>query len=121
MTENYLILPLGRIPPLDEFLDALKITPAGLAAQLFQGVYNELFVWSIDLRAQYDQYYCVEYPTLPDYLELAHEIYLDPTELEKTYILKIKSPGGVLEEAYDDNVCDLVIACVRKLEDSHED
>lgn len=121
MTENYVVLPLRRIPPLDEFLDALKIKPAGLAAQLFTGVYNQLFAWSNDLRAQYDQYYCVEYPTLAAYLELMHDIYLDPSELEKKHILKIKSPGGVLEAAYDDNVWDAVIACVRKLEDGHED
>ncbi|WP_374393778.1 hypothetical protein [Tabrizicola sp.] len=121
MTENYHVLPLRRIPPLDEFLDALKIKPVGLAAQLFTGVYNQLFAWSNDLRAQYDRYYCVEYPTLAAYLELTHDIYLDPAELAKRHILKIKSPGGVLEEAYDDNVWDTVIACVRKLEDSHED
>lgn len=121
MTEKALVLPLRRIPPLDEFLDALKIKPPGLAAQLFTGVYNQLFTWSNDLRVQYDQYYCVEYPTLAVYLELAHEIDLDPSDLEKTHILKIKSPGGVLEEAYHDNVLDAVIACIRKLEDSHED
>lgn len=121
MTEKDLVLPLRRIPPLDEFLNALKIKPSGLAAQLFTGVYNQLFPWSNDLRSQYDRYYCVEYPTLATYLELAHEIYLDPDELEKPHILKIKSPGGVLDEAYDDNVRDTVIACVRKLEDSHED
>lgn len=121
MTENYYVLPLRRLPPLDEFLDALKIRPAGLAAQLFTGVYNQLFAWSTDLRAQYDQYYCVEYPTLAAYLELTQDIYLDPAELEKTHILRIESPWGVLEEAYDDNVWDTVIACVRKLEDSHED
>ncbi|MEE4210983.1 MAG: hypothetical protein V2I43_17170 [Parvularcula sp.] len=121
MIENDLVLPLRRIPPLDEFLGALKIKPAGLAAQLFTDVYDQLFAWSTDLRAQYDQYYCVEYPTLAAYLELAHDIYLDPAELERTHILKIKSPGGVLWEAYDDNVRDTVIACVRKLEDSHED
>lgn len=121
MTDSFDVLPLRRIPPLDEFLGALKIKPAGFGAQLFTGVYNQLFVWSDDLRAQYDQYYCVEYPTLAAYLELAHAIYLDPAELAKTHILKIKSPGGVLEEAYDDNVWDTVIACVHTLEDSHED
>lgn len=121
MTDDVIVLPLRRIPPLEEFLNALKIKPAGFAGQLFTGVYNQLFSWSTDLRAQYDRYYCVEYPTLATYLELAHEIYLDPAELEKPHILKIKPPGGVLEEAYEDNVRDTVIACVRKLEDSYED
>lgn len=121
MTEKNLVLSLRRIPPLGEFLDALNIKPAGFAAKLFTDVYNQLFAWSTDLRAQYDHYYCVEYPTLAAYLELAHEIYLEPAEREKTHILKIKSPGGVLEEAYDDNVRDTVINCVRKLEDNHED
>lgn len=120
MIEKDLILSLRRIPSLDEFIDALKIKPTGFAAQLFTGVYNQLFAWSTDLRTQYDQYYCVEYPTFAAYLELVHEIYLDPIELEKAHILKIKSPGGVLEEAYEDNVRDAVIDCVLKLENRLE-
>ena len=121
MNDKFLVLPVRRIPPLGEFLDALKIKPTGLAAQLFTGVYNQLFVWSDDLRAQYDRYYCVEYPTLAAYLELMHEVYLDQAELEKTHILAVESVGGVLEEAYDDNVWDTVVACIRNLEDGHED
>ena len=120
MNDRDLILPTSRIPSVEEFLDILHIKPAGFAAQLFMAVYDQLFSWSKDLRVEYERYYCVEYPTFANYLELAHEIYLEPEDLGKVYILKIKSPGGVLDEAYNDNVMDDVIECIKKLEDSHE-
>lgn len=120
MSERDFILPTSRIPPVGEFLDILQIKPAGFAAQLFTTVYDQFFSWSKDLRVEYERYYCVEYPTFANYLELAHEIYLDPAALGKAHILKIKSPSGVLDEAYNDNVKDTVIDCIKKLEDSHE-
>lgn len=120
MSEGDLILPTSRIPTVDEFLGILNIKPASFAAQLFTAVYDQFFSWSKDLRVEYERYYCVEYPTFASYLELAHEIYLEPAELGKAHILKIKSPGGVLEEAYNDNVRDTVVDCIRKLEDGDE-
>lgn len=120
MSDRDLILPTSHIPSVEEFLDALHIKPAGFAAQLFRAVYDQFFSWSKDLRVEYERYYCVEYPTFANYLELAHEIYLEPPELGKVYILKVKSPGGVMDEAYNDNVRNTVIDCIRKLEDGHE-
>lgn len=120
MSDRDLILPTSHIPSVEEFLDALHIKPAGFAAQLFTAVYDQFFSWSKDLRVEYERYYCVEYPTFANYLELAHEIYLEPAELGKAYILKVKSPGGVMDEAYNDNVRNTVIDCIRKLEDGHE-
>lgn len=120
MNDRDLILPTSRIPSAEEFLDILHIKPAGFAAQLFTAVYDQLFSWSQDLRLEYERYYCVEYPTFAKYLELAHEIYLGPAELGKAHILKVKSPGGVLDEAYNENVRNTVIECIRKLEESHE-
>jgi hypothetical protein len=119
--EDDLILSVNFIPTFEQFLEALHIKSAGLGAQLFNGVYNQIFVWSTDLRDEYEKYYCVEYPQLNAYLELAHEIYLNPEELEKKHILKIKSPSGIADKAYDDNVLDIVIDCIRKLEAMHED
>lgn len=120
MSEKHLILPTRCIPSIGEFFDVLKIKRSGFAAQLFTTVYDHLFTWSTDLRVEYERYYCVEYPTFASYLELAHEIYLEPAERDKAHILKIKSPGGVLEEAYDENVRKAVIGCIRMLEDGRE-
>jgi hypothetical protein len=120
VSEKDIILPTSRIPLIGEFLDALRIKPTGLGAQLFTGVYDQFFAWSTDLRLEYERYYCVEYPTFAAYLELAHEIYLEPAELEKAHILKIRATGGVLDEAYEDNVLEVVIDCIRKLEKGHE-
>lgn len=117
MSNRDIILPTSRIPSVGEFLDVLHIRPGGFAAQIFTAVYDQFFSWSKDLRVEYERYYCVEYPTFANYLELAHEIYLEPAELEKAHILRIKSPGGVLDESYNENVRDTVIDCIRKLED----
>jgi hypothetical protein len=120
MTDSSLVLPMSRIPSAEEFLDILQIKPGGFAAQLFTTVYDQFFAWSKDLRSEYERYYSVEYPTFANYLELAHEIYLQPADLEKAHILKIKSLGGLLEQAYEENVRDTVINCIRKLENSYE-
>lgn len=120
MSEKDIILPMNRIPSVDEFLDILHIKPAGFASQIFTAVYHQFFTSSKDLRVEYERYYCIEYPTFASYLELAHEICLEHADLEKPYIFQIKSPGGVLEEAYPENVQNTVIDCIRKLEESHE-
>lgn len=121
MKENDLILPLQRIPSAEEVFKALGIRTGGLAAQLFGRVHQQLFAWSTDLREQYDRYYCVEYPTLAAYLDMAHDIHLESDDLAKRYVFKVQSPGGVLDEAYDDNVLDAVLGCIRTLELAHED
>jgi hypothetical protein len=115
-----LILAVDHMPEIGEFLEALEVRPGGFGAQLFTEIYEQFFTGSTNLRDQYERYYCVEYSTLQTYLELAHEIHLTPEELEKRYILKIKSPSGIVDRAYDDNVLDVVIDCIRKLEVSDE-
>lgn len=121
MNREDLILPVRRIPDLTEFLGALHVKPGGLGGKLFTEIYEQFFSWSIDLRVEYERYYCVEYPTLQRYLELAHEIELPPEQLEKQYILKVKSPSGMIDRAYDDNILDVVVDCIKQLEDSNED
>ncbi len=120
MFGDHFILPTNYIPTVREFLEALEIRPNGLGAQLFTEVYEEFFCQSTDLRGQYEKYYCVEYKTLRKYLEFAHEVYLDPDQLEKMHILEIESPGGVVDEMYDDNVLDKVLDCLKRLEALHE-
>ena len=120
MTREELILPVSRIPDVAEFLAVLEVRPGGLGAQLFTEIYEQFFTWSTDLRVEYERYYCVEYATLQRYLELAHEIDLTPEQLEKQHILKVKSPSGIIDLAYDDNILYVVIDCIKKLEGSYE-
>lgn len=121
MRDDDLILTTNCQPTLADFLEALGVRPTGLGAQLFTAVHNQFFVCSTDLRQEYEKYYCVEYLTLRDYLELAHEICLDSAALEKKYILKIKSPSGVVDRVYEDSSLDVVLDCLRKLEKACED
>ena len=58
----------------------------------------------------------MEYPTFIDYLELAHEIYLIPDQAEKLHVLKIKSPSGVMDAAYDENLTSKIVEYVKNLE-----
>jgi hypothetical protein len=120
MNEKDLILPMDRVPDVTELFGALKIKPTGLAATLMSNVYNQFFIWSTDLRDEYERYYCVEYPSFASYLELAHEIYLDPDALAKRHVLKIKSPGGVVDEAYDGNAMEAILGCLKTLESNRE-
>lgn len=120
MSREDLILPVRRIPDVAEFLAALEVKPGGLGGKLFTEIYEQFFSWSTDLRVEYERYYCVEYRTLQRYLELAHEIELTPEQLEKQHILKVKSPSGMIDRAYDDNILDVVIDCIKKLEGSNE-
>jgi hypothetical protein len=121
MWDDELILPINYRPTIAEFLGVLGLKPRGLGAQLFTAAYNQFFVWSTDLRDEYQRYYCVEYPTFDAYLQLAHDLELEPAELEKKYILKIRSTSGVVDRAYDDSSLDTVLECIRKLEEMHED
>lgn len=114
------ILSVNFIPEFSDFLNVLQIGNTGLGAQLFKSVYDHIFVASTDLRKEYDRYYCVEYPSLCEYLECAHDAYLEDNELEKTHILKFKQDHGLMNQAYDDNILETVVDAIRKLEDKNE-
>ena len=120
MNEEILILPVNRVPEALEFLEALEVKPGRFGAQIFTEIYEQFFRLSVDLRDQYERYYCVEYPTLQLYLEVAQEVYLSPDDLEKRHILRIKPSLMTVDQAYDNNVLDVVIDCIRRLEASDE-
>ena len=120
MSDGLFVVAINRIPSVDEFLTHLQIRAGGLAAQLFISVYEQLFAHSRDLRDEFNRYYCVEYPTLAEYLELAHELELEPAELEKAHILKIKSSWGLLDESFEENIRKTILDSVLELELSHE-
>lgn len=115
------ILAVNSVPTLEAFLHTLGIKPQGLGAQLFEGVYRNFFSYSKDLREEYRRFYSVEYTNFETYLDLVHEVDLEPHELEKRHVFKIKSPSMVVDQAYDDNTMDAVVACIRKLETPNED
>lgn len=120
MSDTYFIIAVSRIPAVEEFLDHLQIKAGGLAAQLFTGVYEQLFASSRDLRDEYQRYYCVEYPTLAEYLELAHELELEPAQLDKAHILKITASWGMLDESYEENIRKTIVDSVLEMEAGDE-
>lgn len=121
MSEGDFVLTTNRIPSFSEFLDMLQIKSRSFGAQLFQNVYDEIFVVSKDLRKEYEKYYCVEYPDFESYLDVAHEIHLNPAQLEKLHVLSVESPISIVNDTYDDNVRDKIFSCIRKMEGNYED
>ena len=120
MNDEMLILSVNVIPEFSEFLSALKIKNATLGAQLFKSVYDHIFVASTDLKREYERYYCVEYPSLSEYLQCANDVYLEEDELEKNHILEFRQDNGLMNDAYDDNILETIVECIRKLEAERE-
>ncbi|MDH7790183.1 hypothetical protein QBD00_001079 [Ochrobactrum sp. AN78] len=120
MDGNRFILAANVIPEFSDFLTALKIKNTGLGRQLFKSVYDHIFISSIDLKKEYSRYYCVEYTSIYQYLECAHDIYLHESAFDKKHILMFKNDNGLMNQAYDDNILEIVVECIRKLERDHE-
>lgn len=116
MEDANLILALSYKPSFEQFLAELRIKSSGLGAQLFETVYKDFFVRSLDLKSQYNQYYSVEYATFKQYLEACHDIDLSEDEADKTFVLKIRRLPSIVDTGYEDNQLDKVLNIVKKWE-----
>lgn len=120
MHDQVLILPINVKPSLDEFLNLLSVAKDGLASQLIKPIYNQLFVFSKDLRAEYMKYYSIEYPTFSEYLEICHNVALPEEELDKQYIFKFKNTYQMTDPAYDRDYLQRIMKLIREMEITDE-
>lgn len=79
-----------------------------------------MFVEATDLRRQYDRYYRIEYNSLSSFLDIVHDLRLEPGELEKSHLMLVEEASGVADEVYDDNQLKVILECIRRLEDRNE-
>lgn len=120
MREIEVILSLSRIPSLPEFLKLLGVRPSGLAAQLTEYVYRDMFVMAIDVRKEYNRYYSIEYSTLSEFVECKYNETLSDEELEKEYILFVGDISGFADQLYEENYLDVILDAVYEWENSSE-
>ena len=118
--EKVIILPLDIRPSFEEFLDFLCITKKGLAAQLFEPVYAQIFTYSRNIKEEYFRYYSIEYPTLSDFVEICHDTRLSEDELDKKYIFKFKNRCPLTDPDYDTDNMDRIIKLLKEKEDKDE-
>ena len=109
------IIPTSWTPNRAEFLAALKISPDGLGAQLFNTVFDAFFVDSIELRDEYRKFYYVEYPTLSEYAEIRYGEVLKDEELDADYIFLVTWLPQIVDTNYEDNKLSTVLDCVSVL------
>ena len=114
------ILPTSWHPTREDFLSALRIRSEGLAAQLFEIVYDSFFDFSIDIKREYERYYSVEYSTLGEYINTRYGKEFSEEELERDRVLLIEYFPQVIDTDYEGNMLDAVLECIEKMEHEHE-
>ena len=111
-----IILATSWVPNREEFLTALGVSHGGLGEYFFGDVYDALFIDSIELKAEFKNYYFVEYKDLATYFEIQHGETLSEEELEADRVFMVTRFPQVIDSVYDENKLDSVLECIRNLE-----
>lgn len=119
--EVKLVLPTSWKPNRKEFLAALGVSHAGLGGQLFGTVYDALFTTSIEVKGEFKKYYSVEYANLAKYLEIRYGAVLSEDDLEADRVFMVTWLPQVIDDTYEDNKLDIVLECIEKLEEGHNE
>jgi len=119
--EIKLILPTSWEPNREEFLVALGVSQGGLGEQFFGTVYDALFVASIEVKDEYKKYYCVEYASLAEYLEIQYGEALRVEDFEADRVFIVTWLPQVIDDIYEDNKLDTVLECIKKLEEAQNE
>lgn len=110
-----LVLPTSWEPNRKAFLAQLGVSEGGLGEQLFGKVYDAFFVNSTEMRREFERYYAVEYGSLENYARVVHGLELDDEELAHKQIFFVTWLPQVVDENYEENHLDTVLACIDQL------
>ncbi|EKO3826327.1 hypothetical protein NTE12_002713 [Vibrio harveyi] len=116
-----LILTTSWKPNKEEFLLALGIYPGGLGEQIFGTVFDALFVASIEAKAEYKKYYCVEYANFADYLIARYGKTLSEEELEASSVFIVDWLPQAIDKDFEDNKLGTVLECIKDLEGANNE
>lgn len=111
-----IILATSWVPNREEFLAALGVSQGGLGDYFFGDVYDALFIDSIELKSEFENYYFVEYKDLATYIEIQHGETLNEDELKADRVFMVTRFPQVIDTLYEDNKLDSVLECIRNLE-----
>ncbi|MBF9052398.1 hypothetical protein GTA62_20910 [Roseobacter sp. HKCCD9010] len=111
-----LVLPTSWEPSKQAFLKQLGVSEGGLGEQLFGRVFDALFVNSTEMKREFKRYYAVEYGSLENYAWIVHGVELDDDELAHERIFFVTWLPQVVDENYEENQLDTILACIDQLE-----
>ena len=102
---NAVLVFLKSLPTRDEFLRRAGVRENSYAGELVLNLYDELFVYSKNLREEYCKYYKIEYPSFSDFADSVSSI--PPSVLPKidtyfkryTFIIHCSVPYYLEENA----------------------
>ena len=97
-----IMLATSWVPNREEFLTALGVSHGGLGEYFFGDVYDALFIDSIELKSEFDNYYFVEYKDLATYIEIQHGETLSEDELEADRVFMVTRFPQVIDTLYED-------------------
>lgn len=119
--EVKLVLPTSWEPDRNEFLAELGVFHGGLGEQFFGDVFDALFVESIEIKGEFKKYYSVEYVNLSEFLDIRYGLTLSEEELESEKVFLVIWLPLVIDDTYDNNKLDTVLACIKKLEEAQNE
>lgn len=119
--EVKLILPTSWKPDRKDFFTALGVSHGGLGEQLFESVYDALFISSIEVKDVFHRFYSVEYAHLAEYVEIRYGEVLSDGDLEAERVFIVTWLPQVIDESYEDNKLDTVLECITKLEEAQNE
>lgn len=119
--EIQLVVPTSWVPNREKFLAALGISRGGLGEHFFGTVYDALFVASIEVKGEFKKYYSVEYTNLSEYLEIRYGQTLSEEALEANRIFLVTWLPQIIDTSYEDNKLDIVLRCIKKLEEAQNE
>lgn len=114
--EVKLILAISWEPNLEEFLAALGISRGSLGEQLFEGVFNALFVASIEAKDEFKRFYSLEYANLAEYLEIRYGQSVSAETLDADRVYLVTWMPQLIDDTYVGNALETVLDSIKKLE-----
>lgn len=110
-----LVLPTSWEPNRKAFLAQLGVSEGGLGEQLFGKVYDAFFVQSTEMIREFERYYAVEYGSPDNYARIVHGLELNDEDLAHKQIYLVTWLPQVVDENYEENQLDTVLACIDQL------
>jgi len=108
LSRGKVLLIQNTIPTFNEFLNVMGVQENCFASDVLHDIYDELYVFSIDLLKEYNTYYSIEYKTfLQFYINKVggffdRKLFLE-FKSEPNHVLLIKTDMHLIDTDYEEN------------------
>ena len=117
-SDGYILLAQSKIPTFDNFLRLVGVLSGSFASKVLQGVYNNIYVWSEDLKREYFSYYSIEYDSFERFLNYMVGLDFEGINIEKQHLFYFEPRSHFIDPNYEDNYLAIIL---NKLEENDED